>query len=143
MKIKIRDELDFNQKINLRKLSPLMKVYAGIVTQWHETEMYKRKLNKSMETEAVQQMQRDDRLKEILLAQIFKELNSNSQLESEGKVCKSIVVSIEAKYKKSLDRVITHRDFLPYKLKFVEENPDLRKAFKDMPYLLQVEKRMV
>ena len=143
MRVKIRDELDFRQKINVRKLSPLMKIYAGLVTQWHETSIYKRKLNKSLENEAVQQMQRDDRLKEVLLAQIFRELNANTQLESEGKVCQSIVVSVEAKYKKSLDRVLRHRDFLPYRIRYVEENEDLRKAFKDMPYLLKVEKRKV
>lgn len=143
MRVKIRDELDFNQKINIRKLSPLMKIYAGVVTQWHETDVYKRKLNKSLENDAIQQMQKDDRLKEVLLAQVFRELNANTQLEGEGKVCKSIVVSVEAKYKKSLDRVLKHKDFLPYQIRYVEENEDLRKAFSDMPYLLRIEKRMM
>ena len=143
MRVKVRNELDFDQKINVRKLSPLMKIYAGIVVQWRETEFYHRKLNKSLESVAIQQMQRDEKLKEVLLAQIFKELNANSQLEEEGKQCKSIVVSVEAKYRESLERVLKHRDFLPYRIKFVEENGDLRIAFKDMPYLLLVEKRMV
>lgn len=143
VRVKVRQELDFEQKINVRKLSPLMKIYAGIVVRWRETEFYRRKLNRSLEDEAVLQMQKDEQLKEILLAQIFKELGSNSRLESEGKQCKSIVISVEAKYHKSLERVLKHRDFLPYRITFVSENADLRKAFKDMPYLLSVEKRLV
>lgn len=143
MRVKIRDVLDLNKPINVKRLSPVMKVYAGIMVRWRESSAYKRKLDKSLEAEAIMRMQKDEQLKQILLAQIHRELNTNTNLKQEGKVCKSIVISVAASHNKSLTRVLNHKDFLPYEIKRIPENEDIRKAFKDMPYLIEVSKKLV
>ena len=143
MRIKIRNSLNVDSQVNLRKLSPLMKIQAGLTVMWHNTEMYKRELRKKTEASTILRMQQDQRLKEMLLSQIYKELDSNTTLKENGKICESIIVSVDASMKKSLDRVITHSDFLSYEFEMIEENPDIRIAFKDMPYLVRVRKKSV
>jgi len=143
MRVQIRNALDLSAPVNLRRLSPAMKVYAGIVAMYRNTEFYKRGLHKKLEASVVKGMQEDEMLKEALLAMIFKELDSNSSLEKEGKVCRSMVISVDASKKKSLDRVIGHNDFLPYQIQYVQENRDIRLAFKNMPFLIRVSKKIV
>lgn len=143
MRVKIRDVLDLSKPINARRLTPIMKIYAGINLKWRESEGYRKKLNKSLENAAIARMQRDEMLKQHILAQIHRELNNNTDLAAEGKICQSIIISVSATHRKSLNRVLEHKDFLPYEIKVVPENEDLRKAFKDMPYLIKVSKKFV
>ena len=143
MKVKLRNELDFSQPVNLRKLSPMMKVYAGIVCKWHESDMYKQKRSRSIELANIARMQKDESLKSLLLAQIFKAFGEDSEVAKRGKVCKAVILTVDAAHKKSLDRVLKNKDFLSYNIEFVEENPDIRKAFADMPYLLRVSKKLI
>lgn len=143
MRVKIRDVLDLEQPINVKRLSPIMKIYAGIMVRWRESASYKRKLNKSLEAEAIARMKKDEQLKQMLLAQIHRELNNNTILREEGKVCKSIIISVAASHNSSLTRVLKHKDFLPYEIRRVPETEDFRKAFKDMPYLIEVSKKFV
>lgn len=143
MKVKLRNELDFSQPVNLHRLSPTMKIYAGIVSKWHESDMYKQKCSKSLEAANIARMQKDENLKNILLAQIFKAFSGDTGTAGAAGDCKSVVLRIDAAYKKSLDRVLKNRDFLSYDIEFVEENPDIRKAFVNMPYLLRVSKKLV
>jgi hypothetical protein len=88
-------------------------------------------------------MQRDEKLKDLLLAQIYKELIRNTSMSGKDEVCKSVVISVDASYKYSLKRVLKHKDFLPYSIELVPENTDVRKAFKDMPFLIRVSKKVV
>lgn len=143
MRVKVRDELDLNSKINLRRLSPVMKIYAGVVTKWRSTDFYKKNLNRHREAAAVARMQQDEQLKQLILAQIYKELNANEELQKVGKMCSGVTIQIGANYKKSLDRVLQHKDFLPYNIVHVPENEDIRKAFPNMPYLIKVTKKVV
>ena len=41
MRVKMRRVLDVESPVNLRELSPLDKIKAGIVTQWMHTNFYK------------------------------------------------------------------------------------------------------
>ena len=141
MKIVMRKELDMLKPINLRKLSPLMKVYAGIQAKWHESKTYKTNLNKRLEQTYFEKVQKEERIKESLLALIFRELVDNHTLKSKDAVCSEITISISSAYKEILAKVIQTKDFLPYNVTFVSENPDLRKAFQDMPILIRISKK--
>ncbi len=143
MRVKIRKVLDMNKPINIRTLQPVMKIYVGFMMKYRESDSYQRKLNRSLEAAAVARMQRDEKLKQLLLAQIYRELGSNFELGKQGKTCTNIIISVDAAYHKSLDRVLSHKDFLPYDIRRVPENSDLRKAFKNMPYLIEVSKKLV
>lgn len=143
MRVKLRNELDFRQPVNLHRLSPLMKVYAGIISKWHESDMYKQKCNRSIEAANIARMQKDESLKSILLARIFRAFSEDAEVAKRGKECKAVVLCVDASHKKSLDRVLKDRDFLSYDIEFVKENPDIRKAFANMPYLLRVSKKLL
>ncbi|MFG6347436.1 MAG: hypothetical protein K1W15_01810 [Lachnospiraceae bacterium] len=143
MKVKLRNELDFNQPVNLHRLSPAMKIYAGMISKWHESSMYKQKCNRSTEAANVARMQKDESLKGILLANIFRAFGEDAEVAKRGKICKSVVLQIDAAQKRALDRVLKNRDFLSYDIEFVKENPDIRKAFANMPYLLRVSKKVL
>lgn len=143
MRVKIRNELDVTAPVNLRKLKPLTKIQAGFITMWHNTEWYRTGLNKKIEEENLRRMQQDEMLKDLILSQIYRELIKDTTMKEHGKVCQSVILSIDAKYRFSLKRILTHKDFLPYNIEMVPENADLRKAFKDMPYLIKVSKKVV
>lgn len=138
MKVKLRDVLDFNSPINLRKLPPKLKIYAGIVSSYHESDSYKQKVNQAMEKTNIERMKKDEQLKEIILAQIFKAFSDESELKKRDKVCESVILKIPAVHKKALDRILEHREFMSYNISYIPENDDIRKAFPDMPYLLRV-----
>lgn len=137
----IRKELDMDSPINLRRLSPMMKVYAGFMSKWRETKYYKTKYNKRKEADYALRVKHDECLKESLLALIYKELNNNESLQKYGEECTSVILQVKSKFIYSLDRVLKSKEFLPYLIERVEEDADLRLAYPDMPILLRVCKR--
>lgn len=143
MRSLIRDELCVDQPINLKKLSPFMKIYAGIIVRVHESKYYKNKLNARIEERYLEQTRKDEMVKDCILAMIYRELNNNKSLEDKGDVCASVILSVSSRYSDSLQRIITHKDFLSYDVEIVDENQDMRQAFPSMPVLLQVKKREV
>ena len=141
MRYLIRRELDFQQPINLKRLSPFMKIYAGLVSKWHETNYYQTQLHKRLEADYAARVKRDEKLKDALLVVIYQELNNNKSLKKRGEECDEIIVCVKSKFIHSLDRILTHTDFLPYVITKVPEEPDVRVAFPDMPILVKVQKK--
>lgn len=139
----IRNELDVSKPVNLRRLTPAMKIYAGIASRWHDSDTYKRRVEKRLEETHAASVQKDERLKEALLVQIFKELDNNQSLGEKGEVCDSLILCVQSQYIYSLDRVLRHKDFLPYEIEKIDEDTDLRTAFKDMPILIRVKKKLL
>lgn len=143
MKIKIRDELNVDKPINLRRLTPRIKLYAGFMVKIHESRWYQTGRHKKEEQDYAKLVQQDERLKNALLAVLYRELVDNKTLSDKKDTCKEITVSIDSKYQKSLDRILKQKDFIMYDIKRVEEQPDIRKAFPDMAIILQVSKKVV
>lgn len=139
----MRKELDVDAPVNLRRLSPKMKIYAGLVSKWHESKFYKSQYNKRMDAMHAEQVRRDEKLKEALLVIIYRELNNNKSLKAKGEECSEIIVCVKSKFIHSLDRIIEHKEFLPYVLKKIDEEPDVRTAFPEMPILLCVKKKVL
>lgn len=137
----VRRELDLNYPINLRRLTPIMKVYAGVISRWQETRYYKTQYNKRMEADAAARVQRDEKLKEYLLAVIYRELDNNNGAGARGEECNCIIVQVKSKFIHSLDRILDKKEFLPYNIERVRENSDFRLAYPDMPILLRVRKK--
>lgn len=143
MKIKIRNELDVDSPVNLRRLKPIMKLYAGLMVKIHESRWYQTGKHKKEEQEHARQVKEDERLKDALLAVLYRELISNKSLETRSDVCQEITISVDASYGKSLNRILDNKDFIIYDIKKIEENPDIRRAFPDMKILLRASKRAV
>lgn len=143
MKIKIRDELNVDVPVNLRRLKPAMKLYAGLMVKIHESNWYQTNRHKREEQDHARQVKEDERLKDALLAVLYRELVTNKALGEKADVCNELIISVNARYKKSLDRILKQKDFIIYDIEYVQENSDLRKAFPDMKILLRVSKRAV
>lgn len=139
----MRNELDVTKPVNLRRLTPLMKIYAGIMSKWNATDWHKTRLNERLEIAHALQVEKDEKLKEALLVQIYKELNDNHTLSDYNEICREVVLCVQSDFIHSLDRVLKHKDFLPYVVTKVSENADVRLAFPDMPVLLRVSKKTV
>lgn len=118
-----------------------MKIYAGLASKWRETSFYKTKLNKRLEADYAARVKRDEKLKEALMVVIYKELDNNSLLSSRGEESQELIICVKSNFIHSLDRILTHKDFLPYVITKVEEDPDIRKAFPEMPILIKVSKK--
>lgn len=150
MRVHVRSVLDTDKNINLRRLSAKDKILAGIITQWKNTTVYKNNSQRKKEAEYLKQLKQDEDLKNILLAIMYRELVQNKTLDSKGKICESIIIEVNHQYEASLGRLFpnlfgnpgeTNKDFLSYDVLRVEENADLRVAFKDMPIRLLCSKK--
>ena len=138
----VRKELDVSAPINLRKLSPSMKIYAGVLSSWHNTRYYKKKYAKRKEIEEQVRIQKDERLKDYLLAMIYKELDNQtiSKRLQIGEECLEVIIQVNSVSIYSLNRVLKSKEFLPYKIERIQEEKDFRIAFPDMPVLIRVQK---
>lgn len=138
----VRKELDISEPINLRKLSPSMKIYAGVLSSWHNTRYYKKKYAKRKEIEEQVRIQKDERLKDYLLAMIYKELDNQtiSKRLQTGEECLEVIIQVNSVSIYSLNRVLKSKEFLPYKIERIPEEKDFRIAFPDMPVLIRVQK---
>ena len=138
----VRKELDVSEPINLRKLSPSMKIYAGVLSGWHNTRYYKKKYAKRKEIEEQVRIQKDERLKDYLLAMIYKELDNQtiSKRLQTGEECLEVIIQVNSVSIYSLNRVLKSKEFLPYKIERIQEEKDFRIAFPDMPVLIRVQK---
>jgi hypothetical protein len=138
----VRKELDVSEPINLRKLSPSMKIYAGVLSSWHNTRYYKKKYAKRKEIEEQVRIQKDERLKDYLLAMIYKELDNQtiSKRLQTGEECLEVIIQVNSVSIYSLNRVLKSKEFLPYKIERIPEEKDFRIAFPDMPVLIRVQK---
>ena len=138
----VRKELDVSEPINLRKLSPSMKIYAGVLSSWHNTRYYKKKYAKRKEIEEQVRIQKDERLKDYLLAMIYKELDNQtiSKRLQTGEECLEVIIQVNSVSIYSLNRVLKSKEFLPYKIERIQEEKDFRIDFPDMPVLIRVQK---
>ena len=138
----VRKELDVSEPINLRKLSPSMKIYAGVLSRWHNTRYSKKKYAKRKEIEEQVRIQKDERLKDYLLAMIYKELDNQtiSKRLQTGEECLEVIIQVNSVSIYSLNRVLKSKEFLPYKIERIQEEKDFRIAFPDMPVLIRVQK---
>ncbi len=141
MRVEIRQELDVDSPVNLRKLSPSMKLYAGFMAKLHNSKWYQTSMKRKEEAEHAARIREDESLKNALLATLYRELMTNKTLESKDDVCKEVVLSVDPRYTESLHRILAHKDFIIYDIAIVEENPDLRRAFPDMSIVLRAGKR--
>lgn len=142
MKVLVRKELCIDTPVNLRVLSPLMKVYAGIALSWHQSNWYQKREHQRQEKEHAEQMQRDNKLKDGILLCIYRELLNNATLKGKD-VCNSMIISVDHKYKESLQRILGHKDFLAYDIEKVEEDANVRMAFPEMPILLKISRKTI
>lgn len=143
MKVEIRKELNVDVPVNLRRLSPFMKLYAGFMVKVHESKWYQTNKHKKEEQAHALQVKQDERLKDALLAIMYRELVDNKTLRDRDDVCQEITIAVDSRHVKSLDRIINHKDFIIYDIQRISENPDLRKAFPTMQVLLRVSKKAV
>lgn len=76
MKIKIRDELNVDEPINLRRLKPRIKLYAGFMVKIHESRWYQTGRHKKEEQDYARQVQQDERLKMLYLLYFTESLST-------------------------------------------------------------------
>lgn len=150
MRVKIREKLDTTQAVNLRALKPIDKVKAGFIVQWQSTNFYRKHKLRKDEAAYIEQLRKDENLKEILLARLYGELNRNSALRKKDRICESMILTVNQHYEDSLRRLLpevfglegqNHKDFLPFSIQRVNENADIRRAFTEMPILLNCSKK--
>ena len=143
MKVFIRQELCVDKPINLRRLPPLKKISAALLVKYRESNWYQKAEFRRREQQYAIQSQRDESLKEIILAYIFKELYQNTKLSSKGDVCEELTLKIDIRYRDSLDRVLKHKDFILYDIREISEDADARVAFPKMPILISIRKKVI
>lgn len=138
---KIRDDIDYNQPINLKRLNPLKRITTAACAKFRETEYARKSRNKAMDAKYAAMEAKDNILKNALLATIYAELENNNSLKSINGVEEEIILEVQSEYIYSLNRIITSSEFLLYNLQIIEEEENFRRCFEDMPILLRVNKR--
>lgn len=140
MRALMRLELDVDKPINLRKLRPMQKIYAGFMSQVHSTKFYQKSLTKRRDAARVAQIKKEEELRKSLAAHIYKDLVL-SGVAPDGTKCTEIVVMVSSDCEEVLDRVLQSADFVSYDICRIEENVDLRRAFPKEPIAIRVSKK--
>lgn len=152
MRVRVRSTIDLDKPINLKRLGPVDKIYAGIISQWRSHKFYKSSKRKKEEAAYVEQTKRDETVKSYILAYLYGELSQNNTLKTLGRTTQSIVIEVNQKYEDSLKRLLPNlydptkepgKDFVAFDVERVEENSDIRRAFPDMPILLRATKKVL
>ena len=152
MRVRVRSTIDLDKPINLKRLAPVDKVKAGIITQIRETKLYKSSKRREEEQAYIEQVKKDETVKSYILAYLYGELSQNNSLKDTGQTAHTIILEISQVYEDNLKRLLPNlydsskspgKDFLAFDIKRVEENADLRKAFPGMPILLSATKKVL
>lgn len=147
MRVEVRKIIDINQPINLRTLSPLDKVLTAIRCAFSNSNIALMNRKKREQEAHQKRLEREDYLKDILLTKVYQTLVKNSVVK-EGELSEQVFITVNAEYRDILfdefdekgnmlhKSVLKQSDFAQYNVKFVEEEPDIRRAFPEMPYML-------
>lgn len=154
MRVKIREIIDINQPINLRTLSPTDKIITAIRCAISNSNFSLVGRKKREQEAHRRRLEREDYLKDVLLTKVYQTLVKNSEIK-DGLISKEVYIKVNAEYKDILfdefdsagnllhKSILRQSDFAQYNVRFVEEEPDIRVAFPDMPYMLVFSRKEV
>lgn len=154
MRVEIREIIDINQPINLRTLSPLDKILTAIRCSFSNSNISMMSRKKREQEAHQKRLEREDYLKDVLLTKAYQTLVKKSEIK-EGELSEKVFITVNAEYKDILfdefdsagnllhKSILKQSDFAQYDVKFVEEEPDIRRAFPEMPYMLVFSRKEV
>ena len=155
MRAVIRKEVDVDQPLNLRRLSPLQKITVSLRKEWKSTSFYR---NADLARERVahqKKIAREDDAKRAILGKVYTELIRKADARKDVGTIDEVIVAVDASFSDILfDRynsdgellykgILNHSDFAQYDIDVIQENHDIRLAFPHMQYLLRFRKKVV
>ena len=155
MRAVIRKEVDVDQPLNLRRLSPLQKITVSLRKEWKSTSFYR---NADLARERVahqKKIAREEDAKRAILGKVYTELIRKADAHKDVGTIDEVIVAVDASFSDILfDRynsdgellykgILNHSDFAQYDIDVIQENHDIRLAFPHMQYLLRFRKKVV
>ena len=155
MRAVIRKEVDVDQPLNLRRLSPLQKITVSLRKEWKSTSFYR---NADLARERVahqKKIAREEDAKRAILGKVYTELIRKADARKDVGTIDEVIVAVDASFGDILfDRynsdgellykgILNHSDFAQYDIEVIQENHDIRLAFPHMQYLLRFRKKVV
>ena len=155
MRAVIRKEVDVDQPLNLRRLSPLQKITVSLRKEWKSTSFYR---NADLARERVahqKKIAREEDAKRAILGKVYTELIRKADARKDVGTIDEVIVAVDASFSDILfDRynsdgellykgILNHSDFAQYGIEVIQENHDIRLAFPHMQYLLRFRKKVV
>ena len=155
MRAVIRKEVDVDQPLNLRRLSPLQKITVSLRKEWKSTSFYR---NADLARERVahqKKIAREEDAKRAILGKVYTELIRKADARKDVGTIDEVIVAVDASFSNILfDRynsdgellykgILNHSDFAQYDIDVIQENHDIRLAFPHMQYLLRFRKKVV
>ncbi len=155
MRAVIRKEVDVDQPLNLRRLSPLQKITVSLRKEWKSTSFYR---NADLARERVahqKKIAREEDAKRAILGKVYTELVRKADARKDVGTIDEVIVAVDASFSDILfDRynsdgellykgILNHSDFAQYDIEVIQENHDIRLAFPHMQYLLRFRKKVV
>ena len=155
MRAVIRKEVDVDQPLNLRRLSPLQKITVSLRKEWKSTSFYR---NADLARERVahqKKIAREEDAKRAILGKVYTELIRKADARKDVGTIDEVIVAVDASFSDILfDRynsdgellykgILNHSDFAQYDIEVIQENHDIRLALPHMQYLLRFRKKVV
>ena len=154
MRAVIGREVDINQPLNLRRLSPWQKVIVAIRKELSESSFFLNSKRERMQEAHKARIVREDKVKEMILTEIYQELVKGASGKGSDRVQK-IVIAVNPEFKDVTfdscnsegevvrQNIFSHSDFSQYEIVAVKENADIRRAFSKIPYLFEVSRKLI
>lgn len=155
MRAVIRKEVDVDQPLNLRRLSPLQKITVSLRKEWKSTSFYR---NADLARERVahqKKIAREEDAKRAILGKVYTELVRKADARKDVGTIDEVIVAVDASFSDILfgrynsdgellyKGILNHSDFAQYDIEVIQENHDIRLAFPHMQYLLRFRKKVV
>lgn len=141
MKVKMRDIVDISQHVETHNLPVMEALTVGIRKAWTNRKSYQRKLANKETEKQLERQQRIDSLREVILYHVDKYLLSQETKLNQNKNVTEITVTISRHYRDVLYEVVTSKELLGFKIEKVKEQPDMLRAFPNLPILVKISKR--
>lgn len=138
MRVKIREVVDLDEKVDLSKLSPLERVVVGFKYWYRDTRPYKYMLHRRLEKEYSAKVEEEEKVKEVLLTFAYKQLVLNETMKELGLTCVKIEVTLERSLESTVREVIKHKEFISNNLRILECDPDVLLSFSDVPLIVEI-----
>lgn len=145
MRVWMRNQVDVNKPIDLHTLKPWERIITSILYQVQDLDLYKKRKERENEKAFMAKMEREEKLKDTLLAYIYNDLvkNRNPQIRKKRKVAEKITLAIDRSFDDVLDEVLSGKDFVSFNIRRIQESPDILLANPSLPIMIEFSKKVL
>lgn len=136
MRVYMRTKTVLTDNVDLKYLKPTEKILLGIKYRYESSESFKKRKEEEEGRKELERVRQIDGIKTNILYKIHDVFTNMPDKES-------VTIKLDRKTEPYLAEVFESKEFLPYKITRLKENPDFLLSFNNLPILIVIEKEVI